>query len=58
MDFKEEVLLNYVRKELNSGKKNISIPASLVTAVSDEVLLEIKRWCKLSNVTISIKANT
>lgn len=56
MSFKEEVLLNFVKKELNSGKTKIIIPSSLLMNLSDEVLVEIRRLCKLNGVTVSIDA--
>lgn len=52
--FQEEVLFNYVRKQLNSGKTKIVIPASLLTDVSDEVLTEVRRWCDLNDASIKI----
>jgi len=54
MSFQEEVLLNYVRKELNSGKTKITIPASLLSGVRDDVLIEIGRLCKLNGVSVNI----
>jgi hypothetical protein len=54
MSFQEDVLLNYVRKELNRGKTKIDIPAPILTGVSDEVLIEIRRLCKLNGVSVNI----
>ncbi len=54
MNLKEDVLLKYVRKELNSGKTKINIPVSLLSGVSDDVLIEIRRLCKLNGVSVNI----
>ncbi len=54
MKFNEETLLNFVRKELNSGKTKIVIPSMLILNVSDEVLIEIKRWCNMNGVTVNV----
>lgn len=54
MNFKEIELFNFVRKELNRGKTHVEIPSFLLEDVGEEILIEIKRLCKLNEVTISI----
>ncbi|MDE5422435.1 hypothetical protein L3073_09475 [Ancylomarina sp. DW003] len=54
MNFKERELLNFVRQELNSGKIHVEIPSFLLENIGDEMLTEIRRLCKLNEVTINI----
>ena len=45
-------LANHVNQLINSGRKNISIPASYLENVSPEALAEVRRLCKLTGVGI------
>ena len=56
MNYKEEIFLNYVRRELNSGKTEVTIPNLLLIDVNDEVLVEVRRMGELAGVSFNIVA--
>lgn len=45
-------LADYVNRAINSGAKEISIPASLLAGASQEAIEEVRRLCNLCGVTI------
>lgn len=48
----DSMLINFVQKEINSGKKRIIIPSYLLENASESVLKEIKTLCKINNVEV------
>lgn len=52
-NYADNQLISYVKKTLNSGITQIDIPASLLAKVSREAIIEVKRMCKLAEVSIN-----
>ncbi len=50
----ERILINIVQQQINSGLTHIVLPAHLVRQSREEVLVEIRRLCKLNKVSISV----
>lgn len=48
----DQQLMQYVQRAINSGAKEIFIPASLLAGASKEAVEEIRRMCKLCGVKI------
>ena len=49
---KDERLIDYVDKAINSGDTKIVIPEKLLKGVSKETIQEVKRLCKLNSVIV------
>ena len=49
----DQSLMDYVNRAINSGAKEISIPASLLAGASKEAVEEVRRLCKLCGVKIA-----
>ena len=52
LNMSDQDLINYVNRAINSGAKEISIPASLLAGASKEAVEEVRRLCKLCGVNI------
>ena len=50
-------LIEYVNREINTGKTEVVVPYSLVQGASQAEITEVRRLCKLAGVTIRIHAN-
>ena len=55
MNINDEMLINYVRRQLNTGVRKIFIPIYLMQNASHEALAEIRRLCKLNGVELEIR---
>lgn len=55
MNDSDRILINYVQREINSGKKKIIIPVYLAQNISEEAIIEIRRLCRLNGVVIEIE---
>ncbi len=53
-NYYDRILVEFVQKEINKGKTKIVIPEYLIRNASNEILVEIKRLCKLANAEIII----
>jgi len=49
---KDQQLIDYVNRAINSGDTKITIPLSLFQGVKKETIKEVKRLCKLTGVKI------
>ncbi|RKY10505.1 MAG: hypothetical protein DRP56_00750 [Planctomycetota bacterium] len=47
------IFINFIKKELNSGKTRIEIPGELLQGVSKEILNEARALVKLAGAKIS-----
>ncbi len=54
----DEMLFAYVNQMLNSGLRDIAIPASLLNNASQEALAELRRLCKINGVDISVDGSS
>ena len=48
----DAMLLAYVQRLINSGKKQIELPVDLVANATEQALNEVRRLCKLCGVKI------
>ena len=49
---KDQQLIDYVNKAINSGDTKIVVPLRLFEGVNKETIKEVKRLCKLNGVKI------
>lgn len=49
----DQELTTYVNRAINSGAKEIAIPASLLAGASKEAIEDVRRLCKLCGVKIA-----
>jgi hypothetical protein len=50
----DEMLFAYVNQMLNSGARDIVIPASLLQSASEEAIEELRRLCAINRVNVSV----
>ncbi|MCG3148299.1 MAG: hypothetical protein PCFJNLEI_01742 [Verrucomicrobiae bacterium] len=48
-------LIRLTQLQINTGATRIKLPRHLVEQVSNEVIVEIRRLCKLNGVTVELK---
>ena len=51
----DAMLLAYVQRMINSGRREIELPGDLVANASEEALDEVRRLCGLCGVKIIVK---
>ena len=51
----DEALVASVNKQINSGTKEVVIPASLLLLASKDALEAVRQLCKLAGVGISVR---
>ncbi len=55
MNDSDRILINFVEKEINAGKKEVIISQYMLANVNEEALIEIRRLCKSNNVELRIE---
>lgn len=55
MNMNDQMLIDYVRRMINTGARKIFLPMHLVNNASHEALAEVRRLCQFNRVEMEIR---
>ncbi|KPL13504.1 hypothetical protein AMJ74_05140 [candidate division WOR_3 bacterium SM1_77] len=55
MSMNDQMLIDYVRRMINTGARKVFVPMYLVNNASHEALAEVRRICQFNRVEMEIR---